>query len=181
MKCPTCEQNFTGKMILHHMINDHKWRLEDVIEMYPQLISRWIGGRLIAAHWQDPQYAHKILKSVQRCPTQPELALNDILDKNFPNQFKYVGDGTMWKTAKNEDGRFCYLNPDFISTNGEKLVIEVFGTYWHNKARCAQRPMAGEQFRRKLFASLGYKMLVIWEHEMHEPDKVLQKINEFVS
>ena len=49
------------------------------------------------------------------------------------------------------------MAPDFLSTNGQRKVIEVFGDYWHK----GEDP----QGRIDAFAKLGFKCLVIWEHE----------------
>jgi G:T-mismatch repair DNA endonuclease (very short patch repair protein) len=66
-------------------------------------------------------------------------------------------------------------NPDFLSKN-PKHIIEVFGDYWHRR----KDMMARDKKRFTTYASLGYKTLVIWEHELKEPQKVADKIGRFI-
>lgn len=94
-------------------------------------------------------------------PSKPEMALLRIIEDNkLP--FEYVGDGEVII------GRKC---PDFININGKKQVVELFGDYWHR----GQNP----QDRVEVFAHYGFSTLVIWQHELKEPDKVLVKLQEF--
>lgn len=164
------------------MLDMHGWSREMVALICPQLIKRWIQGRQTAARWrEDTDFVNKMLQSFERRPTKPELALKDMLEQYFPGQFKYVGDGQRWKTIRDESGRVYHLNPDFIATDDRKLVIEMFGDYWHSKETQEKYGTMSEEKRRQLFASQDYKMLVIWEHEMKEPHNVVQKIQSFVN
>ena len=58
--------------------------------------------------------------------------------------------------------------PDFVNINGRKLVIELFGSHWHEPKE--------EWYRKKLFASYGFKTIVIWESELDKPFDVVEKI-----
>ena len=131
-------------------------------------------------NWQNPEFRAKVLAGQYHRPTKPELELKQILDEHFPGQFEYVGDGSWWRSVKDKDGKLHNLNPDFISINGERLIIEMFGDYWHGKEGKKRYNMMDENTRRILFASINYKMLVIWEHELKEPDKVVQRIRGFI-
>ena len=83
-------------------------------------------------------------------PNKAETALQEILGIACPGCYKFVGDGSTVIGGK------C---PDFIY--GTK-IIEMFGTYWHR----------GEDPSVKIahFAKYGFKTLVIWEHELKDPD-----------
>ena len=50
--------------------------------------------------------------------------------------------------------------------------MEFFGDYWHR----GEDP----QERINLFSRYGYKCLVIWEHELKQPEQVVGCIAEFV-
>jgi very-short-patch-repair endonuclease len=99
-------------------------------------------------------------------PTRPEIMLRNFLEVWFPNQFKYVGDGSFIING---------FNPDFIRVNGERLAIEMFGDYWHTKK--ANTPFDTEEGRKKLFSDFGWRLIIVWEHEIYtNPKKVKAKI-----
>lgn len=105
------------------------------------------------------------LKACRLKPNKPEKFLINLIKKNnLP--FNYVGDGKIIL-----DG-FC---PDFLSKN-PKYIIEIFGDYWHNRLEIIER----DERRLKSYSKLGYKTLVIWEHEFENPDLILNKINKFI-
>jgi very-short-patch-repair endonuclease len=88
-----------------------------------------------------------LAESQKRRPTTPEKKAMEIIEElGLP--WRYVGDGQVWIAGK---------NPDFIHKD-EKVVLEVFGRYWHAPEELPERT--------KLFASVGWKMLVLWEDEV---------------
>jgi len=115
---------------------------------------------------QSEEYKNKRVKNILRGssikPNKPELAILDILNEVVPEEWKYVGDGKLIIAGK---------NPDFVNVNGKKQIIEVYGEYWHN----GHNP----EDRVNLFAEYGYSTLVIWESELKDTDKVIEKIKMF--
>ncbi len=111
--------------------------------------------------WENPEFREKMLialsKGCLRRPTKPEQKLKEILDKYFPGEFGYNGDFSLHTLL-------IGLVPDFINLNGKKLLIEVFGDYWHTKR--IRNWHATEQGRKDIYSQLGYKTLIIWEHEL---------------
>ena len=85
-----------------------------------------------------------------------------------PNKWQYVGD---WKLV------IGGLNPDFW--NGDHKLIEMFGDWWHSPKR-AIRWTATELGKVMHFNAYGYKTLIIWEHELKQPELVIKKITQFV-
>jgi len=63
-------------------------------------------------------------------------------------------------------------NPDFIYNN---KIIELYGDYWHKLPKTLERNFQ----REKRYTELGYLFLIIWEHELKDMAKVLNKIKEF--
>lgn len=99
--------------------------------------------------------------------TKPELKFIKICRK-YSLPFKYVGDGRFWIGS---------INPDFVHNNGKKIAVEIFGDYWHSGDSVPfQRTEYG---RRLILQRYGWKLIVIWEHELKELDfekTVLEKI-----
>ena len=103
------------------------------------------------------------IKACNIRPNRQEAILNNILSTNFPNDWKYVGNGDLIIAGK------C---PDFVNTNGKKALIELFGDYWHKDDN--------PEDRIKIFEPYGYKTLVVWENELKNPDAIVARIqNEF--
>ena len=92
-------------------------------------------------------------------PTKPEKVIQALLDKHFPKEWKYVGNGKVW---------FGKKNPDFMNVNGQKKLIEVYGDYWHK----------GEDPQERInhFKQYGFDTLVIWENECYKDEKYLLKL-----
>ncbi len=100
-------------------------------------------------------------------PNKKEKLLIELFkDNKLP--YKFVGDGEIII------GR---LNPDFINVNGQKKLIELFGNYWHNPKHFPN--VITEKERKKSFKKYGFETLVIWEKELNNPKKVLEKVRGF--
>lgn len=130
--------------------------------------------------WQSPEYREKQLKAIfaglKLRPTKPERRMRNGLNKMFPGEYRYVGDGQTFIGGK------C---PDFINVNGQKKIIELFGTFWHGEdyRRIAFNDNTSnkehEQQRIKHFAKYGFKTLIIWENELKNIKKLKKKIRNF--
>ena len=101
-------------------------------------------------------------------PNKPEKVMINLFKENdLP--FNYVGDGKIWFRGQNSA-----FNPDFLSKN-PKHIIELFGDYWHRNTKKRDKE------RLKTYSKYGYKTLVIWEHELKNHNKVINKIRNFVN
>jgi hypothetical protein len=123
--------------------------------------------RLIEARikcWQDPEYRESQVKAVMKIsiPNRTELWLEALLEKMYPGEWKFVGDGQMIIAGK------C---PDYINVNGQKKIIEFWGNRWHE----GQNP----EDRKNVFKPYGYETLVIWGHELKDMDKLKLTLNNF--
>lgn len=119
--------------------------------------------------WADPAY-HKAasfrLASANGTsrPNTKEIKIRALLDFLYPRKGRYTGDGSFIVGGK---------NPDFVlEINGEDLLIEMFGDYWHR----GQDP----QVRIDHFKPYGYRTLVIWEHELKHIPRLIKRIRKFV-
>lgn len=110
--------------------------------------------------------------------SKPELMLKLTIEKNNLG-FKHNGNGDIF--IHGPEGSF---NPDFILEN-KKLIIEVFGDYWHNLPSSKDK----DERRLKTYTDNGYKTLILWEHELQnrsgkkimDEQKVVNTINEFLN
>lgn len=102
-------------------------------------------------------------RASQRCsPTKPERQISKLLNKLYPKEWKFVGDGAVIIAGK---------NPDFINVNGQKKIIECWGDYWHE----GENP----QDRIDVFKPYGFDTLIIWASELKDSDSVITRIREF--
>ncbi len=112
----------------------------------------------------------RLVPGISVRPNKVEMLLDSILQEYFPGEWAYVGDGKFIIET---------LNPDFINCNGKKEIIEVFGDYWHGPKR--KRPFSSESERAEVYATYGYRLLVIWEHELKKisPERMVKKIKKW--
>lgn len=117
-----------------------------------------------------------IKRYIEGCHTKPnkdELKLGLLLNDLYPNQFKYNGD---YGLGVSFGGKI----PDFWNVNGKKMVIELFGDYWHTK-RINSRKCDETKRTKNRYKKCGVSCLTIWSSELRNKDKVSKKINEFVN
>lgn len=117
--------------------------------------------------WQVPEKRDRMIKAFldMRSPNQHEIVIQEILDKLYPNEWKFVGNGMVIING---------LNPDFVNINGKKMIIEYFGRPWH-------KPQ-DEKFKIKMYAEFGWKTLIIWSDEFGSRVKeevIKEKVDEF--
>lgn len=108
-------------------------------------------------NWVNPEFIERWKIGMKRYkenrifPTSPEIVLIEIIKEN-KLLFDYTGNAKVW---------ICKFNPDFFNKK-EKLIIEIFGDYWHNKKDIKER----DKKRLETYSKYGYKTLIIWEHEL---------------
>ena len=123
------------------------------------------GERLKKARKSRKKPAHQ---------TKPELVFEEMCKKNnLP--FKYTGDGSFWI------GKKPSVNPDFIEANGKKIVVEIFGDYWHSPLRryCKIRHSQTYGGKKKILKRYGWKLIIFWEIDILREDAeqfVLKKL-----
>lgn len=115
-------------------------------------------------NWGNQEYVYKVMANRkfynrQHEMNKPESKLFALLQDNWPGEWKYVGNGEV---------RLGRKNPDFININGKKLIIEMFGDYWHRN----HDPKDKENH----YSKYGFKTLVIWEKELENIDLVKNRV-----
>ena len=106
-----------------------------------------------------------IIHSINR----PEKKVLSLLMNKYPD-FIYTGNGKMWFKGINH-----YFNPDFISKQ-RRLIIEVFGNYWHN---LEEKKLLDEE-RFITYSKSGFKSLIIWENDLKNVNNVINNITSFI-
>ena len=116
---------------------------------------------------ENPEYRDRIvqvtLAACRKSPNKAEQKLQRVLNNMHPGEWKFVGDGAVI---------FNGHNPDFINVNGKKLIIELFGDYWHRGEDPADRIA--------VFTPYGFRTLVIWEHELKNLLAVGSRLKRFI-
>jgi hypothetical protein len=114
--------------------------------------------RELEAGERSPIHANK--------PTFPERCLLSLLDVNYPSEWSYEGNGSFIIKGR---------NPDFRNKT-RKILIEVFGDYWHDPELFPDRPTEEELITH--YKTNGFDCLVIWEHDVYDDDLCLNKVKE---
>jgi very-short-patch-repair endonuclease len=106
------------------------------------------------------EWSRNMRRACTKKPTKPEKVLLEIINKhNLP--YEYVGNGKFWIEK---------INPDFVNCNGQKVILEVFGDYWHNLDNVILR----DKEKEKILSKYGWQRIIFWEHEVKElPESVL--------
>ena len=124
-------------------------------------------------NWKNPTHIYNSKeflekRNIIKKPTKLELKLMAILNKNYPNQWRYVGNGKLW---------FNRMNPDFIHKK-ENLVIELFSTFWHTTKGKKWYGTKDDSLDRTLaFDDVGFICIPIFEEMMKDESKILNQIN----
>lgn len=149
--------------------------------------SNWQGGEYrpcpicgkkvwVCPYHQDrPKYCSlrcSAIASLQKArpkPNKSEQSLIDLINQaKLP--FKYTGDGKLVIGG---------MVPDFANCNGKKDLLELFGDYYHSPKVTSANWKRSELGRIMAYNSLGYRCLVIWEHELKEAEAVITKIKNW--
>ena len=124
--------------------------------------------------WKNPEYVKKVLSALQKKPSGCEATLIYIIEKHgLP--FRYVGDGQVVIEGK---------IPDFVGTNDSRKIIEMFGTPWHDPNHSDKIDVAynrTEKGRKEFFSQLGYDCLIIWDKELRDEKKTVERIKAFTN
>jgi len=120
----------------------------------------------------NPETLKKILKSAGKHPNGEETLISKFIDKNFPGEYVFSGDGSVI---------IGYYNPDFINVNGKKKLIEYNGCWYHHCKICFPNSKVDKrhEHRIKSYQKYGFEVLTIFSHEMKNPELLIKKIGDF--
>lgn len=125
-----------------------------IVEISRQSKASWGRKSLFARHAEISRL-HKSIWGKIVFATKPELKMAAILADLCSGHFLLnVG-------YQNIGGKY----PDFVHTC-KRIVVEVFGVYWHGLERTGRSRTQEEQFRSKHFKQYGYDCVIVWEDQM---------------
>jgi len=183
----TAQEKYSERMKTDNPMFNPKW--------YKKMVATRTSEESKAKHkkamiesWQDPEnylthseacriactkrgeeWLKNVLKGIFAKPNKKEQKLIDLFkEHNLP--YRYTGDGGFIINRK------C---PDFVNSNGQKKIIEHFGTHWHGEGMTGLPKAEHEQERKNVFKEFGYSTLIIWENELEDMNEVLEKVKEF--
>ncbi len=120
----------------------------------------------------DPEYQERMRRMrenawaamAKRKPNFKEVELSEILESLFPGEWKYVGN---WQV---EFGGKC---PDYMNVNGQKKLIELFGSAVHKPDEVDPRIAH--------FKEYGFATIVIWVNELkkYNRNNLIVKLRSF--
>ncbi len=113
--------------------------------------------------WKNPSFVKKQMKSRGCKPNKTEVRFQDWLNKKFPNEWKFVGDGEFILGGK---------NPVYLNVNGKKKLLEIFGEHVHKEG--------SDKERISFFKKYGFETLVIWYKELRNIGEVEKKVKNFM-
>lgn len=122
--------------------------------------------------WKRPKFVKRMMEKLHVKPNKPESKLIRLIDdNNLP--FDYVGDGSALI------GGLC---PDFLH-NEERKIIEIFGRIYHDPSISFKKINWKRQYwgRKAIFSQLGYDTLIIWDDELGNEHKIIERIRGFMN
>jgi very-short-patch-repair endonuclease len=121
---------------------------------------------------KNPINVEKQVKSANRSPNSVEKRLFNIIQSIVPDSY-----------FMNTNGEHLVVKgkvPDYVSVDKTK-IIEMFGDYWHSKCITGIDEKQHEQERVSFFTNYGYLILIIWEKELNDIERLKEKIKVFHS
>jgi hypothetical protein len=119
-------------------------------------------GERIKTLWKTAVFAAKQRDGRSYKPNNSERNLLCLLNLLFPGVYIFTGDFSFMVDGK---------NPDFISTDGSKKVIELFGMRYH--------PAEDEKKRIDFFSAHGFSALIVWDPELKNLPMLVSKLKQF--
>lgn len=161
-------KSMTGK---HHILTEATKLKMKAYHMRPEI--RQMHSDRLKRQWQSEDFRNKcaiknmkILRRVaklgsnKKCNTGEQYLLN-ILSGLFPKEYQY------------NDGWFMLGRkfPDFVNTNGQKKVIELFGEKFH--------PIFDVANYQEHYKQFGYDVLIIWGIQLRSKKKLIKLLKDF--
>lgn len=135
------------------------------------------GGSFKKGHKESVETRKKRLQNAfngkKVFPNRPEKTMIKLFKQNdIP--LHYVGNGKLMIEGK------C---PDFVCNPSKKVVL-LHGDYWHYLKQKKSNPLLTrqevEEKDKSHYRANFFDCLVVWEHELKNPNQVVNRIQEFI-
>lgn len=132
--------------------------------------------RIGKKNWEDPDFIKKVMAGLHAKPNKLEQKVDKILQKYFPNEWRYNGDFSQGVVLGG-------MIPDFVNVNGKKAVIEVFGDFYHDPSKAFWNvEWKKQEFGRvSTYSQLGFKCIILWGSDIKgkgAEDFIINKLNK---
>ncbi len=100
-----------------------------------------------------------------------KLVRNPYQIKN--NKYHFCNRICWGKWASSKRTELCGYN---LTSDGKKIIIEVFGNYWHN----IEDVKIKDEKKKKILEKYGWKRIIFWESEIKNSEKtdIIKSIKE---
>jgi len=125
----------------------------------------------IAKRGQKQPWAEKriisVIKALRRRPTKPEEKFIQIIEKyGLPYRYNgFKGEIIIGKRL-----------PDFVSTNGEKKVVEILGRAFHDPNHNSPFPKRPPEMLIEHYKKYEYDCITFWEDELDNEELILRRL-----
>lgn len=99
-----------------------------------------------------------------------EIRVQKYLDTGFPGEWGYNGKGEYFWYLR-ELGYGGLKRPDFVNLQRNKVLIDVFGRYWHLDEEVVPRIAH--------FKKYGFDLMIIWGYEASYESQVVDRIKSW--
>ena len=107
---------------------------------------------------KDPRIIAKKIRSSNKSPNGIESRVISIIN-SYKIPLKYKG----------KSSTFNGMKPDFVSTNGKKKVVEIFGRRFHDpRYNKTIRILQTVKGRTKALNELGYQVKILWDSDIYK-------------
>ena len=130
--------------------------------------------------WKDPIYLAK-MEARKNGLQNTQSSLEADAQKRIPTEWKFCGAATLNNGKPNKDFKKfgSPINADFVNPK-IKAILMVDGCYWHGCPTCcpngkfAHKPAFDLRMTEKAEV-LGWKVIRVWEHDIHNIEKILKE------
>lgn len=185
--CKQCHKEYDTFPSINHFFCSHKcsvdWKRgrtwQELYKNASEMIKQRKGKRVsikteFKKGWQNTTEGQELIarrakKISSKQSNAEKIAIRIIEENGLP--FNFVGDGKLIIGTK---------NPDFIYFGEGRKIIEIFSDYWHRED-IAKYWHQTEEGCILYYDIMDYNVLIIWEKELKNPEKVVAKIKEFMN
>ena len=125
-------------------------------------------------NWENSDYVKNVMKGRHAHPNKFEQRIYEILQKYFPNEWKYNGDFSQGVAIRRKI-------PDFVNVNGRKQLIECFGDIFHDGTLNSSWK-ATEFGTKAIYSQVGFDCLVLWysKCEKKTDEQIAEEVKAFM-